>query len=334
MHFLILRTDNIGDLILTLPVLAKLKQYYPDAKITLLARHYTHDIIERAVDIDGFIAIEDLKVMTEEERTAYLKSFNFDVFLPIHPAKDPVIWARQAKIPVRVGHIHRNYMILNSNRLIFRIKRKRCDLHQVQLCLQFLKGLNLPYEMPREEMESLIRLKPVNPSKKVKALLNPKAFNLVIHPGTNGHTLEWPVEHFAALMRLLPANVKVFVTGSPKEEEKYGHLLKNHPNATGLFGTLSLSELTDFLGSVDGVIVGSTGPLHVSAALGTKVIGLFPPQQDLNVQRWGAIGKQVINLEAPHCEISRKKDKNRCGCMVKITPEQVYQVMQEKWGIS
>ncbi len=123
MHFLILRTDNIGDVILTLPVLAKLKEHYPNAKITMLARHYTRDIINRAVDIDGFIAIEDLKAMTQSERTAYLKSFNFDVFLPIHPAKDPVIWAKQAKIPIRVGHIHRQYMIWHSNRLIFRIKR-------------------------------------------------------------------------------------------------------------------------------------------------------------------------------------------------------------------
>ncbi len=332
MHFLIGRTDNIGDVILTFPIAAKLKEYYPDAKVTFLVRNYTKDIVERCPDIDTYLSEDDLKALSHEERIAKIKSLNFDVFLPIQPNKDHTLWAKKAGIPVRVGHIHRNYFLLHSNRLIWRIKRKRTDMHQVQLCLQYLKGLKLPHTLPREQMSTLIRVKPFEPAAKVKALLDPKKFNLVLHPGTSGkNTLEWPKEHFAGLMRLLPDSVKVFVTGSAKEKERFGDLLENHPNAVGLFGDLSLSELTDFLSVVDGVVVGSTGPLHISAMLGTKVIGLFPPQQDSDVKRWGGVGSQVINLEAPHCKESLKGI--RCGCMVKITPEQVFQTMQEQWGI-
>jgi ADP-heptose:LPS heptosyltransferase len=202
----------------------------------------------------------------------------------------------------------------------------------VQICFQYFKGLGLPHTLPREEMAALIRLKPFKPSEKAKALIDPKAFNLVIHPGISGrNTLPWPAARFAELMKLLPVSVKVFVTGSEKEGETFGDLVKHHPNAVGVFGTLTLSELTDFLSLVDGVVVNSTGPLHISAALGTKVIGLFPPQKDLNVERWGAVGKHVINIEAPHCEQSRKGE--RCDCMTKITPEQVFAVMQKEWGM-
>ncbi len=332
MHFLIGRTDNIGDVILTFPLVVKLKEYYPGARVTMLAREYTRDIIERCPDIDHFLGIEILREQNEAERIAYLKALNVDVFLPIQPDPQQAIWTRQAGIPIRLGHIHRNYFLYNANRLIWRIKRKRCDLHQVQICLQFFKGLHLPHTMAREEMAKLIRLKPCQPSAKVKALIDKKAFNLVIHPGISGrNTLPWPATHFGALMRLLPPTVKVFVTGSAKEGEMYGELLDHHPNAVPVFGTLSLSELTDFLSLVDGVVVGSTGPLHIAAALGTKVIGLFPPQQDLNVQRWGGVGAEVINLEAPHCEDSLKG--KRCGCMVRITPEQVFAVMQKNWGV-
>src|ERR1700677_376449 len=127
MHFLITRTDNIGDVILAFPVAAKLKEYYPTCKITMLARHYTRDIVERCADIDSFLGIESLVEKTESERIAYLKSLEFDVFLPIYPNADQTIWARKAGIPIRVGHIHRRYYLLNANRMIWRIKRKRCD---------------------------------------------------------------------------------------------------------------------------------------------------------------------------------------------------------------
>ena len=50
MNFLIGRTDNLGDVILTFPLAAKLKEFYPDAKITMLARNYTKDIVERCQD--------------------------------------------------------------------------------------------------------------------------------------------------------------------------------------------------------------------------------------------------------------------------------------------
>lgn len=332
MHILITRTDNIGDVILTFPVAAKLKEFYPDAKITMLARNYTEDIIKRCQDIDAFLSIESLLEKTEEERIAFLKSLKIDVFLPVYPNKDQARWAKKAGIPIRVGHIYRSYYLWSANRLIFRIKRKKLDFHQAQFCLQFLRGLGLPDQVDEKDLPKLIRLKETVPSEKAKALIDPNAFNLVLHPGTNGHTLEWPKEYFAGLMKLLPPNVKVFVTGSQKEGEKYHDLLAHHPNAVGVFGSLSLSDLTDLLKLADGVVVGSTGPLHMSAALGTKVIGLFPPQIDLNATRWGGIGEQVINIEAPHCEASLQG--KRCECMKKITPEQVYQVMQEKWRIT
>ena len=101
MHFLIGRTDNIGDVILTFPLIAKLKEYYPESRVTMLARNYTKDMVERCVDIDHFLSIEVLKEKSEPERIAYLQSLNFDVFLPIQPDRDQTIWARKAEIPVR-----------------------------------------------------------------------------------------------------------------------------------------------------------------------------------------------------------------------------------------
>ena len=152
----------------------------------------------------------------------------------------------------------------------------------------------------------------------------------MIHPGSNGNAVEWPKSHFAELIKILPNHVKIYLTGSDKEEQKFSDLTL-HERVIPLFGKLTLDELTSFLSEADGVVVGSTGPLHIAAALGTRVLGLFPGQKDMNIERWGPIGKNASALEAPSCKLSRSKKSPRCDCITYITPEQVCNFIQQHW---
>ena len=45
------RTDNIGDVILSLPVIGKLKQIYSSSKIILLGKEYTRPIADVCINI-------------------------------------------------------------------------------------------------------------------------------------------------------------------------------------------------------------------------------------------------------------------------------------------
>ncbi len=328
MHFLINRTDNIGDVLLTLPLAAQLKVHFPGCKVSMLARRYAKDIVDISLDIDTFLCSDDFFSLEDAAAVEYLRAQAIDVFLPVYPNERLSRLMKKAQVPLRVGHVNRFYHFFTANKLLH-IKRKRCDLHQAQMCMQYLKAFNLPFLLPREALHPLIRVQPL-PHPQVKGFLDPTAFNLVIHPGTNGHTIEWPKQHFAELIKTLPPQVKIYLTGSAKEGELYGDLALNE-RVVPLFGRMSLSELARFLAEVDGVIVGSTGPLHLAAALGTRVLGLFPAQQDLNIKRWGPLGAQASALEAPHCAISRPKDPKRCDCMKYITPAQVVDFVQKEW---
>ena len=328
MHFFLNRPDNIGDVILTLPLAASLKQHFPDCKISMFARNYAKEMVESCLDIDQFISCDGFYDLDEATQVERVKSWKIDVFVPVHPQPHLSKIMRKARVPIRIGYTNRFHYLWNANKIL-RIKRKRCDLHQAQMGMQFLKAFKIPFLVPVGQLSDLIRVR-VQPNEKIKALLDPNAFNLVLHPGTNGHTIEWPKDNFAGLIKILPENVKIYLTGSEKEAEKYGDLVLNE-RVTSLFGKLTLNELVSFLGDVDGVIVGSTGPLHVAAALGTKVLGLFPAQKDLNIERWGPIGKNASALEAPHCKISRPMDPKRCDCMKYITPGQVRDFIQQNW---
>jgi len=58
-NIIISRTDSIGDVVLTLPLAAVLKQHFPQAKIAFIGRAYTRPVIEACKYVDAFIDKED-----------------------------------------------------------------------------------------------------------------------------------------------------------------------------------------------------------------------------------------------------------------------------------
>lgn len=329
MRYLITRTDNIGDVVLSFPLASLLKQHFgKEAEILYLTRNYTEAAVAACPDVDTFISNDYLQSLSEDEAVAYLKSLNIDVFIPLYQDEYLSRLAYKAKIPLRLGHLHRFYFLRYANKLLWRFKRKKCELHQAQMGLQYLKVFHLPWQYTRDEIIPLIHLHPKHFAE-VDQLITPGVFHLVIHPGNNGHTIGWSKASFAKLVSLIPPEVKVYISGSAKEKELYGDLLTLHPNTVDLFGKLPLDQYIYFLSKVDGLVVGSTGPLHLAAALKTPVIGLFPPHQDLDVKRWGALSHQAINLEAAPCE--HFKQGERCADLHMIQPEEVLALMKSRW---
>ena len=74
------RTDNIGDVILTLPLAGILKEKYPDCKIIFLGNSYTEAIVRVSVHVDEFINWEELKDDVRAVET--LKGYEVDFFHP------------------------------------------------------------------------------------------------------------------------------------------------------------------------------------------------------------------------------------------------------------
>ncbi len=332
MHIILARTDNIGDMLLSFPLAVRLKQFYPGLKISILAREYVRALVDACPDIDQFLSYEQLLESGEIGALQTLKQQNAQSILLMHP--QPIIqqWLKQLAIPHKITNLHKyfyysskkwNWKILNIN-----YGSKNKPLHFAQRCMLFLKAFGLPGAVTRKELIDLIHLR-IEPSEKIKAYLSPNHFNLLIHPGTNNNTIEWPKKHVETLLRTLPQTVKVLLTGSEQEAEKFSSLLNCRPGTEILFGKLTLTELFYLLQQVDGVLANGTGPLHIAAALGTQTLGLYPAQATINSLRWGPIGRNTATLEAPHCSLSLQK--KRCNCMEKLLPEQVLLYIEKHW---
>ena len=54
------RTDNIGDVVLALPVAGIIRQYYPEAEILFIGKAYTKAVIETSIFVNRFIDRDEL----------------------------------------------------------------------------------------------------------------------------------------------------------------------------------------------------------------------------------------------------------------------------------
>lgn len=325
---LVSRTDAIGDVILTLPVCQRLKQLAPDKPVWFLARDYTRAVIEACPAVDRFISWDALQGVPPAEQARALRETNADTIVHVFPNRQIAAAARSAGIRHRIGTSRRWYHWLTCSHRV-RLSRKNSSLHEAQLNLRLLEPLDSAQVAAAADLRPTLKPQ-IDVPANTRALIDGEKFNLVIHPFSHGSARNWPADHIISLIHSLKsAPVRVFLSGTPKESAEIRQQLLPHLGDAGVVdisGQLNLAEFIAFLAQVDGLIAGSTGPLHIAAALGIRALGLYPPKGSMRLERWHPLGAQAsaINCFSSSADPQTTCDKpcqpNDCGCMVAIHP--------------
>ncbi|HIJ94160.1 MAG TPA: glycosyltransferase family 9 protein [Desulfuromonadales bacterium] len=321
---IISRTDGIGDVILSLPVAGLMKKLHPGIKIWFVGRSYTAPIIAACEHIDNFINWDEVSAFTSHERIEYFKALQADVIVHVFPNRELARIAYTSNIPLRIGTSHRFHHWLYCNRLVH-IGRKRSPLHESQLNALLFRHLGVRVAPPLEELAVMMGLsKPVGLDNSFAEWLDPKRFNLILHPKSKGSAREWGLENFSQLIRLLPKdNYKIFISGSTED----GLALRTRIEAWGnevtdITGKMPLAQFIAFISCADGLVAASTGPLHIAAALGKVAVGLYAPMHPIHPGRWAPLGIRAGYLvRDKQCHICRHT--KRCECIESISPSDV-----------
>ncbi|MES2741827.1 MAG: glycosyltransferase family 9 protein [Pseudomonadota bacterium] len=323
-HVLICRTDNIGDVVLTLPLAAFLKRQHPGLRVDFLCRAYAAPVVRQCRFVDQVVALESL-----DDLTAYFAGCGADTVIFAYPQRTLATAAKRAGIGRRVGTSHRLYHWFTCNKLAH-FSRVKSPLHEAQLNFALLRPLGIDVVPTLAEIAPLYGLTAPQRAD-IDALFAPFDFNLIFHPKSNGNGREWPIARYAELARLLQADpgIRIWVTGSAAEGAwlaEHGSQLLQMPNVNNVCGTVDLEGLTAAIGAADCLVASGTGPLHMSAALGRPTIGLFPPVKPIDPARWGALGERAESLCADRA-CGQCGDARSCGCMEAITAQQVEQAV-------
>jgi len=326
---LLVRTDRLGDVILSTPVATALKKKWADVHVAFLARRYTAEVLRCHPHVDEIIELDGAEIAGHLTRLiAVLRQKNFDAAIMLYP-RPQLAWAIwRSAIPQRLGTGYRWYSFL-FNRRVFE-HRKIAAHHEAEYNLRLLQPLGIA-GAPVEFHFTISPDARECADAKLNAL-GAGAHPIILHPGSGGSARDWPPENFARLADLL-RDAQVILTGAPNEIDLIdGILQQTTTKPISLCGRLSITELAVLCQRAAVFVSNSTGPLHLAVMVGAPVVAFYPPIQACRPERWGPYGRSadVLMSQQEECRCCRGATANVCDCMRAISVQTALQKIREK----
>lgn len=329
-NILLIRTDRIGDVVLSLPMLPVLKKHFANASITVMVRKYTRELIEKHSCVSEVLQWEENGERTLSEYVKIVKDRQFDIAIVPYPRFILALIIFLAGVPVRVGTGYRWYSFLFTHKIFEH--RKDAKRHEVDYNLNLLTAIGIEnFNTPSFELGISSDIQ-----NKVDDILHRDGVEkfIVLHIGSGGSARDWPVDNFTTLAERIQKElqIKVVLTGGEHEKmliESVSNELNFSPfNYAGKF---SLLELGALLKRASVFVSNSTGPLHIASAVGTPVIGFYPPIIQCSPVRWGPYTdkKKVFTADNVVCSLCKGEPCRSNVCMEQISVEQVLNTIKQ-----
>jgi lipopolysaccharide heptosyltransferase II len=303
-NILIVRTDRIGDVVLTTPAIKAIHRSYPGSRISVLVTPATYDLVH------GNPYVDEILVDDRQGRHKNLFGFlrlareirlkEFDLAVIFHTKRRYNLACTMAGIPCRLGYKNNKFGFLLTHPL--KDVRHQGTKHEAQYCLEALKAIGVetndldvfvPLQKEAEAwIEQWMRENNVRSSEII-----------VIHPGASDTTKCWPPENFARLMDRLTERytLKIVLIGSAQTMPVAAAILRQTQKTSrflNLTGKTSLAQTVSLLRRARLLISNDSGPVHVAAGVGSNVISLFlRDQPGINAGRWRPLGPKGYLLK-------------------------------------
>ncbi len=327
-EILVVRLWTLGETLLTFPMIEKLREEFPKAKITVLARNRNKDIFKYVDFVDDIL-------LFERENLGNLRKMrgHFDLAIDTEP------YLRVSGLLARfLGKHNIGFDHGVRGRLYSEKVRYDASQHCAEIFCDLLKPLGIDYK-PKKLCKLKVSAKVPNFGERV--------VGMHVSTAESAQYRAWPQPNFAKLIDMIhedDSNAVVVLTGAPGEHkinESVIKLCKDRSRVKNLAGVLSFAEFIALFDHLDLYISNDTGPMHLAAAQGCKTIGLFGPNLPRRFGPFPVDGEQNIGiyhgdkLRCSPCikvhEGSFKKCrrmKNGTGeCMTLISPEEVFEVL-------
>jgi len=340
---LITRLSAIGDVIHALPAVYAVRQKHPDAQIDWLVEDKAYPLVSLNPYIDNVIILprkEWKKLHREEGFFKAIKSFaaffkkmrkkEYDIFLDLHGLFKSAFAGFLIKADVRIGPADGRELSTFLYQAKIEIPNKK--MHQVERALHLASsvgveteeinyGLVIPDDL-KNNIDIVFNTYRIPAKKKL----------VVINPFTTWESKNWYLSRYFELAeKLIEEGYYIIFTGSKSDREKIEKFEAiNNDNYVNLAGKTSLKELAAVYKRADLYIGGDTGPTHLAAALGLKVISLMGPTDSDTHGPYGK-GNTVIQDNSLECIGCWKRSCSRdMQCMRLITVDQVLRIAKNK----
>ena len=259
---LFITLSNLGDIILSTPVLEKLYDEFPGAAI---------DVITGSPGREIFSAHEGVRNVTFHPRGASLKK-RLAYIAEIRKMKyDLVVDLKNSLVPYLSGARYRTSVLGASSRRRHKIGEHLSKLSRLEI--DTFSGNRFFLPISDEDVSGAERILSLGKEKRT----------VVINPGAKSHLKRWGAEKFAKLADKLSEELDclVLICGNEDDRDVVGEVLsraeKEHIN---LCCKTSIGMLSELMRRSDLVITNDSAPLHVASAVNAPTIAIFGPSDE------------------------------------------------------
>jgi len=327
-RILIVRTDRLGDVILSTPVIQALREAFPAAYIAFMCRPYTKEALEGNPYLNEVIICDKYGKHKSFwgiiKLASCLRKKKFDWAIVLHPTNRVHLVTFLAGISYRVGWDKKMGFLLSKKITHTKQEGKK---HELEYTLDVLREIRIPINdkhtyfpittRAEEKIEELLKKEGVSENNKL----------IVIHPSASCPSKRWPQVNFSQLIKLLKEKIDlkgIVITAS--NEVEFGKRIVEENEVIDLRGKLSISEIGSLLKRAALFISNDSGPVHIGASLDIPVISIFGRKDPgLSPLRWRPLGENSFYFHKDvGCEVCLAHNCQKGFlCLEEISPEEV-----------
>jgi ADP-heptose:LPS heptosyltransferase len=337
MRLLVIRISAMGDVALTVPVLAGMRKDYPEVEIILLTKEsfrpffrgisgvsfFHPDLRNRHKDIRGLIELyRDIR-----------STGNIDFVIDLHD----VLRSKFLRFLFRLSGV-KSFIIdkgRSEKRAVIRGIVKRQLPHSVERYSAVFAAASFPVNIPEGPW--------IIPTRqalgKVEELFSETGvLNIGVAPYAKHALKRWPEEYMVTLLEMISSryNARFRFFGGADERDRLAELQKLVKNSELIPGDYSLDDELALMSRLDLMIAMDSSNMHMAALTGTKVISIWGGTDPISgFGAWGqpAWHSVFVPLQELSCRPCTVYGKGKCrrgdlACMNWLTPEKVFERIQ------
>ena len=337
-RILIIKPSSLGDIVHALPAVSALRATYPSAQITWLVKRQWAEILDGNPDVDEVLAV-DFRVSEWLSIIARLRRSRFDVAIDLQGLMRSGLLTFLSGAPERVGFAagREGSPFFYTQRVKLSSEEPRdwrlFPMHAVERNLMVAAHLGADVRQVRFPLPSL-----AHDEKEVDSWLQSAGVQqgerlVAIAPVDRLRVRSWPLDRFIAAAAALSRhpNIRIVLIGTAEQRWVAEQFVRPvGSKLVDLIGKTRIRQLGVLFRKMHLVIANDSAPMHIAAAVGTPVLGLFGPSSPY---RGRPIGEQhaILRTELPcsPCGQSVCGNPNYLECLTSIAVDDVVKKAEE-----
>ncbi len=327
----LVKPSSLGDVVHAFPTLSALRDRWPTAQISWVVNRGLRGLLDGHPDLDEVIPFDRSAAGFSPSGVGSIGRFlidlrrrKFDLVLDLQGLLRSSLIARATGAPIRIGLAEARE---GATRFYTHCIPSTAT-HAVDRLLTVAETLGAETSKPRFRVAMTEEDRHWACAKLGEI---PRPW-LLLNIGARWETKRWPPKHFAEVARRASNHLGagLVAVGAPEDRPLVNELRRHlQPlELLDLCGETTLPRLAALAAESDLFLSNDTGPLHLAAAAGAKVIGLYTCTDPAKTGPYGpsatALTTQVW------CAASRVKRCERLDCMSELSPDRVWPVVESK----